>query len=165
MYNLPVELAQAVVDAGSVQLLVLCLQEPEISLKRIAASALSDIAKHTPEVRASYMYVHVLVVSWQPFTVDCWYVQSHLELISSSHLPYQLTSIRKCAYISDLCYITHVSTHFLLIHNSPPHQDTNSTYVHMYLSMSVHINGCTYMYVHVCIYVQYMHTTLFEKLI
>ena len=49
-----IELAQAVVDAGSVQLLVLCLQEPEISLKRIAASALSDIAKHTPEVR---MYV------------------------------------------------------------------------------------------------------------
>jgi pantothenate kinase len=28
----------------------LCLQEPELGLKRIAASALSDIAKHTPEL-------------------------------------------------------------------------------------------------------------------
>ena len=31
-------------------LLVLCVQEPELSLKRVAASALSDIAKHTPEL-------------------------------------------------------------------------------------------------------------------
>ncbi len=31
-------------------LLVLCVQEPELSLKRIAASSLSDIAKHTPEL-------------------------------------------------------------------------------------------------------------------
>ena len=46
----PPELAQAVVDAGAVQMLVLCLQEPEISLKRISASALSDISKHSPEV-------------------------------------------------------------------------------------------------------------------
>lgn len=45
------DLAQAVVDAGAVPLLVLCIQEPEIALKRIAASALSDIAKHSPEVR------------------------------------------------------------------------------------------------------------------
>ena len=45
-----VDLAQAVVDAGAVPLLVLCVQEPEISVKRIAASALSDIAKHSPEV-------------------------------------------------------------------------------------------------------------------
>ena len=37
-------------DAGAVPLLVLCVQEPEISVKRIAASALSDIAKHSPEV-------------------------------------------------------------------------------------------------------------------
>ena len=44
------ELAQSVVDAGAVPLLVLCLQEPEIALKRISASALSDIAKHSPEV-------------------------------------------------------------------------------------------------------------------
>lgn len=29
---------------------MLQLQEPELSLKRIAASALSDIAKHTPEL-------------------------------------------------------------------------------------------------------------------
>ena len=44
------ELAQAVVDAGAVPLLVLCIQEPEMSLKRIAASALSDICKHSPEL-------------------------------------------------------------------------------------------------------------------
>ena len=30
--------------------MVLCLQEPEIALKRVAASALSDIAKHSPEL-------------------------------------------------------------------------------------------------------------------
>ena len=39
-----------VVDAGAVVLLVMCVQEPELSLKRVAASALSDIAKHTPEL-------------------------------------------------------------------------------------------------------------------
>lgn len=44
------ELAQQVVDAGAVPLLVLCVQEPELALKRVAASALSDIAKHTPEL-------------------------------------------------------------------------------------------------------------------
>jgi hypothetical protein len=44
------DLAQAVVDTGAVPLLVLCIQEPEIALKRIAASALSDISKHSPEV-------------------------------------------------------------------------------------------------------------------
>lgn len=38
------------VHAGAVPLLVLCVQEPELSLKRVAASALSDIAKHTPEL-------------------------------------------------------------------------------------------------------------------
>lgn len=38
------------VDAGAVPLLVLCIQEPELSVKRISASALSDIAKHTPEL-------------------------------------------------------------------------------------------------------------------
>ena len=45
-----VELSQHVVDAGAVPLLVLCLQEPEIALKRVAASALSDIGKHSPEL-------------------------------------------------------------------------------------------------------------------
>lgn len=38
------------VDVGAVPLLVLCIQEPEIPLKRIAASALSEIAKHSPEL-------------------------------------------------------------------------------------------------------------------
>lgn len=49
------ELAQAVVDAGAVPLLVLCVQEPELSLKRISASALSDISKHSPEVWSFHM--------------------------------------------------------------------------------------------------------------
>lgn len=44
------ELAQHVVDAGAVPLLVLCIQEPEITLKRIAASSLGDICKHSPEL-------------------------------------------------------------------------------------------------------------------
>lgn len=46
----PTELSQAVVDAGAVPLVVLCIQEPEIALKRIAASTLSDISKHSPEL-------------------------------------------------------------------------------------------------------------------
>ncbi len=48
-YN-PIMSCMQVVDAGAVPLLVLCVQEPELSLKRIAASSLSDIAKHTPEL-------------------------------------------------------------------------------------------------------------------
>merc|ERR1711975_101324 len=44
------DLAQSVVDAGTVALLVLCIQEPEITLKRISASAMSDICKHSPEL-------------------------------------------------------------------------------------------------------------------
>ena len=44
-------------DAGAVPSLVLCLQEPELALKRIAASALSDIAKHSPEVRSTVQLV------------------------------------------------------------------------------------------------------------
>ena len=44
------ELAHAVVDVGAVPLLVLCLQEPEIALKRISASALSEISKHSYEL-------------------------------------------------------------------------------------------------------------------
>ena len=38
------------VDAGAVPLLLMCLQEPEIALKRIAASTLSEVSKHTPEL-------------------------------------------------------------------------------------------------------------------
>ena len=44
------DLAQKVLDAGTVPLLVLCIQEPEITLKRISASAMSDVCKHTPEL-------------------------------------------------------------------------------------------------------------------
>ena len=42
-----VELAQLVVKAGAVDLLVLCLQEPEAHVKQVAASALGDICKHS----------------------------------------------------------------------------------------------------------------------
>merc|ERR1712060_464042 len=44
------DLAQSVVDAGAVGLLVLCVQEPELTLKRISATALSEIAKHTEDL-------------------------------------------------------------------------------------------------------------------
>ena len=44
------ELAHDVVDAGAVALMVLCIQEPEVSLKRVCASALSDVCKHTAEL-------------------------------------------------------------------------------------------------------------------
>lgn len=44
------DLSQAVVDAGAIPLLVMCIQEPEHPLKRVAASALSDICKHSVEL-------------------------------------------------------------------------------------------------------------------
>ena len=44
------ELSQSVVDAGAVPLLVLCVQEPEISLKRVAACTLAEIAKHSADL-------------------------------------------------------------------------------------------------------------------
>ena len=44
------ELAQSVVDAGAIPQLVLCIREPELALKRVAASALSEISKHSAEV-------------------------------------------------------------------------------------------------------------------
>ena len=57
-YIFVLELSQAVVDAGAVPLLVLCIQEPEMPLKRIAASALSDICKHSPEVSGTEPMIH-----------------------------------------------------------------------------------------------------------
>ena len=54
------DLAQAVVDAGAVPLLVLCVQELELSLKRMAASALSDICKHSPELAPTVVNARVL---------------------------------------------------------------------------------------------------------
>ena len=48
---------------------MLCVQEPELSLKRIAASSLSDIAKHTPEMAQAVVdagavaYLAPLIVS------------------------------------------------------------------------------------------------------
>lgn len=36
--------------SGTIPLLVLCLQEPELCLKQISASALCDISKHSTEL-------------------------------------------------------------------------------------------------------------------
>lgn len=44
------ELAQETVNADAVKNLVLCVQEPEIALKRAAVSALGQICKHTPDL-------------------------------------------------------------------------------------------------------------------
>merc|ERR1711998_779800 len=44
------DLAQTVVDAGAVPLLVLCFQEPELSVKEASAWALGYIARHTKEL-------------------------------------------------------------------------------------------------------------------
>jgi hypothetical protein len=58
-----------VADAGAVPLLVLCVQEPELAVKRIAASVLGDVAKHTPELAQSVVdagaisYLALLVTS------------------------------------------------------------------------------------------------------
>merc|ERR1712224_889411 len=40
-------LATSLADAGIVPLLVLCLEEPEPSLKRIATTSLANVAKHS----------------------------------------------------------------------------------------------------------------------
>jgi len=37
-------------DAGAIPLLVICLSHSEITLKRIAANALGEIAKHSQEL-------------------------------------------------------------------------------------------------------------------
>lgn len=42
--------AHSLVDAGCVPLLVVCLQEPDVALKRACASALAEIAGHSVEV-------------------------------------------------------------------------------------------------------------------
>lgn len=41
--------------SGAVPLLVLCLQEPELYIKQIGASALSDISKHSVELAQAVM--------------------------------------------------------------------------------------------------------------
>ena len=66
LLSLP-ELSQAVVDAGAVPLLVLCIQEPELPLKRISASALSDICKHSPEVKKLLKNI-----TYQVSLLFCW---------------------------------------------------------------------------------------------
>lgn len=43
-------LALQVADAGAVPLLILCVQEPNVPLKKVAATAIGEIAKHTEEL-------------------------------------------------------------------------------------------------------------------
>lgn len=43
-------LALQVADAGAVPLLILCVQEPNVPLKRVAATAIGEIAKHSEEL-------------------------------------------------------------------------------------------------------------------
>ncbi len=38
-------------DAGAVALLVVCLQEPDVALKRACALSLAEISAHSAEVR------------------------------------------------------------------------------------------------------------------
>jgi hypothetical protein len=47
------EQAHAVVDAGCVALLVICLQEPDVGLKRACANTLGEIASHSVEVSSA----------------------------------------------------------------------------------------------------------------
>lgn len=44
------ELAQTVIDAGAIPSIVLCLQEPEVNMKQVAASVLADISKHSMQL-------------------------------------------------------------------------------------------------------------------
>jgi hypothetical protein len=44
------ELATAVTEIISIKDLVLCIQEPELGLRKIAANALMQIARHKPEL-------------------------------------------------------------------------------------------------------------------
>lgn len=44
------QLARSCVDFGILPLVILCLQEPELSIKQAAAGALSEIAKHSVEL-------------------------------------------------------------------------------------------------------------------
>lgn len=46
----PIELAQSVVDYGGLQYLVQCIQEPDMSIKRVSMCVLADIAKHSTDL-------------------------------------------------------------------------------------------------------------------
>jgi HEAT repeat protein len=54
------QLAQAVVDANAIQFLIRAVQDPELSLKRIAVSTLGDIGKHTQELAQSCIDAHAI---------------------------------------------------------------------------------------------------------
>jgi len=45
-----VELANSIFAAGAIPLIILCLQEPELTLKRASINTLSEMAKHTDEL-------------------------------------------------------------------------------------------------------------------
>jgi TctA family transporter len=48
--HLYVDLGSAIVDSGAVALLVVCLQEPDVALKRACALALAEIANFAVDV-------------------------------------------------------------------------------------------------------------------
>jgi hypothetical protein len=50
------DLAQRIVDHQGIEPLLLCAQEPELSLKQVAVCAVTDIVKHTPEVLRQTSY-------------------------------------------------------------------------------------------------------------
>ena len=69
-------LAQAVVDAGSIQPLILCLEEFDPAVKEVAAGALSNIARHTMELAQIVVDaggVSLLVLAVQVLHINhCW---------------------------------------------------------------------------------------------
>jgi len=50
LYRHNESLARSVAESGCIQGIVLCLQEPDPNLKRIAALALNEIAKHSMDL-------------------------------------------------------------------------------------------------------------------
>ena len=84
------------VEAGAVPLLVLCLQEPEMALKRISASALSDIAKHTTELAHS--------------VVDCGAIAHLAQMILNPDAKLKVrparprTSLFICVHLLETCF-------------------------------------------------------------
>ena len=68
-----------------------------------------------------------------------------LRVINSSHLLYQLTSIRKCADIV-ICATSQMSSHFSFdpptIHPTPGYKVTKTSLMFISLHMCVGVDGC-----------------------
>ena len=94
---LPVELAQNVVDSGAVPLLVICVQEPELSLKCIATSTLSDICKHGPEVRTAPFSLSLPLFSTLRRLTLCGVLLPHCNLCLNDPFPTNLLFVLQLA--------------------------------------------------------------------